>query len=158
VKKWQIFVLARLFLSSEWSCFLTDIIVYAGAITYPGAQLQMQQQPGSYVQHPGMVQALAGKMQQAVAPAGVQMQTPVAVQGAHVIAVSGQAPQTPAPAPMPHLVHGHLSYPGAGALPLQGPTHLANGMQHPTILSHCPLCCSTAVYPAIGPRILDQLI
>lgn len=29
---------------------------------------------------------------------------------------------------MPHLVHGHLSYPSAGAIPLQGPTQLSNGM------------------------------
>jgi len=85
-----------------------------------------------------MVQAQAGKIQQAVVPAGVQMQTPVAVQGAHVIAVSGQAPQTPAPAPMPHLVHGHLSYPGAGLLPLQGPAQLANGISN--IPPSCPYC------------------
>ena len=74
-----------------------------------------------------MAQTQIGKMQ-AIALAGVQMQTPVAIQGNHVIAVPGQAPQATAPAPMPHLVQGHFSYPGAGVLPLQGPTHLANGI------------------------------
>ncbi|KAG0561691.1 hypothetical protein KC19_9G084400 [Ceratodon purpureus] len=71
------------------------------------------------VEHPGGFQT--------VAPAGVQIHTSPGIHGTHVLAQA--TPQTTAPAPMPHLVHGHLSYPSAGAIPLQGPTQLSNGMQ-----------------------------
>ncbi|KAG0581130.1 hypothetical protein KC19_4G227100 [Ceratodon purpureus] len=97
-----------------------------GTMAYPSAQMQVQQ-AGTYAQHPGMTQTPVGKIQQTVAPAGVQIHTPAGIHGTHVLAQA--TPQTTAPAPMPHLVHGHLSYPSAGAIPLQGPTQISNGMQ-----------------------------
>ncbi|KAG0591330.1 hypothetical protein KC19_1G167600 [Ceratodon purpureus] len=71
-------------------------------------------------------QTPVGKIQETVALAGVQIHTPAGIHGTHVLAQA--TPQTTAPTPMPHLVHGHLSYPSAGAIPLQGPTQLSNGM------------------------------
>jgi hypothetical protein len=94
-----------------------------GTYMYGGSHMP---QPGAYVQPSGMAQFPAGQPPQ---PAG-HMQTP---QGAYALPAHGQPAGATAPAPMPHLVHGHLSYPAPGAGPHPGPPQ-ALGAQLPPLM------------------------
>lgn len=80
---------------------------WTGTYMYGGSQLQ---QPGSYVQPSGMAQLQPGQPPQPAGP----MQSPYAPAP---LPVQGQPAGATTPAPMPHLVHGHLSYPAPGAAP-----------------------------------------
>lgn len=91
---------------------------YAGTYMYGGSHVQ---QPGSYIQPSGLAPLPVGQPQHPLAPSAGQMQTPQNPYSPPLLPGQGQSTGGTAPAPMPHLVHGHLSYPAPGAVPHPGP-------------------------------------
>lgn len=100
------------------------------------------QQPGSYVQSSGLAPLPVGQPPQSLVSSAGPVQTPQNPYAPPLLPVQGQSAGATAPAPMPHLVHGHLSYPAPGAVPHPGPPQ-APGTQLPPLmpvpLGHPPL-------------------
>jgi hypothetical protein len=97
---------------------------------YGGSHMQ---QPGSYVQPSGLAPLPVGQPPQSLAPSAGPMLTPQNPYAPPLLPVQGQPAGATAPAPMPHLVHGHLSYPVPGAALHPGPPQ-APGTQLPPLM------------------------
>lgn len=110
-----------------YNVLINQHTAWAGTYMYGGSHMQ---QPGAYVQPSGMAQLPSGQPPQPAGP----MQTPQSPYAPALLPVQGQPAGATASAPMPHLVHGHLSYPAPRAVPHPGPPQ-APGTQFPPLMS-----------------------